>query len=93
MATAAISQGGRIRKEERYYQVGSTSSSTIEGQYRYINSEIVRTVGYDSLASAKSAAEAAASANVEATYERDGEAGFYSVTTETFTYGEWTTIT
>ena len=95
MATTSIPQNGRVWTEWRGYLTGSSSSATVTEQYRTHSVATVRTVGYDSATDANSAAASAASggSNITATYEKDGDAPYWSVIVETDTIGEWTTVT
>ena len=86
MATAVIKQNGRAFREERYFVFGGS----VAGQYRDVSTVIEKTVGYETAAAAIAAADALVAPGVEPTWDREGV--FWTVTSETFTYGAWTDI-
>lgn len=87
MSTANITLNGRVYREWRYIIFGGS----VQAQYRDVSVSTVKTVGYTSYTAAKVAADAAVAASpvsVEALIDREGL--FYSVTIDTFTFGDWT---
>jgi hypothetical protein len=91
MATSSITTGGR--KWEEHWYVYSSIGGLVAHKKRTHSLATVKTVGYEGATEAASAAaEASIAEGVIATYEREGDADFYSVTVETDTVGEWTDV-
>lgn len=88
MSTATITTNGRVWEEHLW--VFSSVGGVVSHKKRTHSLSTQKTVGYTDAASAQSAAEAAAIAEgVVATYQREGNANFYSVIIETDTLGDW----